>query len=366
MVRCLVGGLACGVLGLIARPAAAQDFPEEPARLEYVRLPGAEGCPPEAAFHLEVEIVRHGAKGFLPADVYDDETDLVRVIVERWGGKYRGTIVHVPGGGRPAKAPQVRVNSECTDLVRDLASPASFFLPLEAEEGCGECPECAAAPGGAAAPAVAVGKEAREERRCDPDGTGPENDALCLALQAKLNRRYGRPVEPSVWLSAGGLLTLLYTSDPGPGFWLGGRVQGKHWSVGLEAQVTLPAPVRAGTSPNGQPRDFDVSTFVGLVVPCARLGETVVFVGCGVLGAGGYLTHDSQAPTDKGDFFETVRIGPRAGLEVPLGTRLSFFAYGEVSFAPILYVANYNGVERWVQSAASLFLSTGLSVRLTD
>jgi hypothetical protein len=339
--------------------------------LEYVRKPGAESCRDEEHFRLELAIQRDGRRDdeFLPYDLYDDTSVLVRITLERTPDrKFRGTIEHLPPPGQAAAPNVVEVNSECRDLLRDLAFSATIYLPYLERPACVTVTEAPAAPAPPRSPVPAAvvqppaeatpPRQAAEEPRCDPDKDGdPANDRRCEDLLAKLAPKYGPRVEFS--LLGGGLMTLVYTSDPGPGVVIGASVGGKHWLVALEAQATLPAPVRVAPG-----LDADVSTFVGLVVPCVRLGETVRFLGCGVVGGGAWLSYDSQNPV-KAIAAETIRIGPRVGLEVPFGDRFAFFAAAEVAFAPARRGLRYGPpVVTWEQSVASVFLSAGFSVRL--
>lgn len=373
----LTAGLA-GASGPVpgnAPPAGTppQVYPDKPAMLEYAVAPGAEACPSEEDFRVEVAILRGGRRDqdFRPVDVYDEESALVRVTLERLTtGKFRGTIEHVPAPGKPARPPEVMVNSECEDLVRDLAFPATLMLPLlapPAPPAPATSPPCAPsgseAPPSLPPPPAPAPPTANElpsvEPVCDPRRRGdPVNDRACLALLSALQSVYGPPVDPTVWLLGGGLMTLFYTSDPGAGLVLGVDVRSRRWSVAAEVQATLPAPVRAGPG-----LDADVSTFVGLIVPCVRFGETVRFVGCGVVGAGAYLSYDSQNATRWTDSY-TIRIGPRAGVEVPLDNRFAFFASGEVSFSPTPIRLRYGDAGAWDTPVVSLFLSAGVSVRL--
>ena len=369
MLRVLASGLCGAAAVLAAGAAAAQGFPAEPAILEYERVAGAEECPGEDYFRDLIDLQRHTReKEFLRPDPYDDTSVVVRVTLERAGGKFRGTITHLPPAGTKAEDPKVYVNSECVDLLRDLAFPASFFLPfVPFRPPAASCP---AAPEPPPAPRPACSAPPPAPRpACDPGHRGdPDNDRACLALLAVLSSSYGPRMDPSFWLGGGPLMTLLFTSDPGPGFFLTGILQGRHWSVGVEAQVTLPAPVRVDTATG--PADFDWSSFVGLVVPCGRVGERVRFVGCAVLGAGALIGYDSQAPTLKTTSNETFRLGPRAGVEVLLGDpkrpRVSLFAMGDLAFAPLQLGIRYNGEPVYLQNVASLFLSVGASFRLTD
>lgn len=368
MVRFPVGGLLGAAVLVVVCGARAQGFPDEPAILEYEKRPGAEECPGEEYFRDLVELQRRTRdKEFLRPDPYDDASVVVRVTLERADGKFRGTITHLPPAGAEAEEPKVYVNSECVDLLRDLAFPASFFLPFVPFP-----PPPASGPAAPQLPPVrcpACPPPAPPPRACDPQRKGdPDNDRACLALLATLGSIYGPRMDPSFWLGGGPLMTLLFTSDPGPGFFLTGILQGRHWSVGVEAQVTLPAPIRVDTPGGGA--DFDRSSFVGLLVPCGRVGEQVRFVGCAVLGAGAVISYDSQAPTLKTGVSEAFRLGPRAGVEVLLGDpkrpRVSLFAMGDLGFAPITADIAYNGVPVYKQNVASLFLSVGASFRLTD
>jgi hypothetical protein len=376
MRRWVAGWVAFAVVCGVALSATAQGFPKEAARLEYERRPAAASCPDEAAFRQEVAILRHARDDFLPADPYDEQTVVVRITLDRAGGRYRGTLTHVPPAGTPAEAPKVAVNSECEDLLRDLAFLATFFLPFlktpQATVGpvCPVCPACAApaepVPVPARSPSPAPAEPSPfDPPRCDPEKIGDgANDQACKEMLARLKAKYGPPVEPAFWLSTGGLLTLAYTSEPGPGFSLGADARGRYWSVGVEAQVTFPAQATTGFADE----DFDASTFVGMLVPCARWNsEKVHLFGCGALGAGGYLTYDSQAPGRPDRIGPTIRIGPRLGLELPFGDRFAAYLFGEVSFAPIFKrVTYYETGRQWVQNPASVFLGAGFSVKLAD
>ena len=174
----------------------------------------------------------------------------------------------------------------------------------------------------------------------------------------------------TVNLGAYVMMTSLLTADVAPGFALRAEGVGKIFSVGLELRFVLPGRTFARervdpTMPSFE-RDFDLSQYTALIVPCARWKY---LVGCGVLQGGLFLIETGV----ESDFDAAVGVGPRLGFEVPFAERFAVFGFGEALFVPSLSNAAFIrpnpdypdlplGNVRWEQSVVSGFFGVGLSV----
>lgn len=130
-----------------------------------------------------------------------------------------------------------------------------------------------------------------------------------------------------------GMMTAGLTADAGPAVSIGADIRNERFSIGLELRFALPGRVYARepidpAKPTSE-RDFDVTQYSALLVPCVRYGY---FVGCGAMQAGLF-----QAVSRIGDqrILPVLAFGARAGFRIPFKDRFAFFGFGEALFPSV-------------------------------
>lgn len=174
---------------------------------------------------------------------------------------------------------------------------------------------------------------------------------------------YCAPVDIfSVSLALGGVMSLNYSADPGPGVWINAELRPIEMiSIGAEVRGLFPSRVVADmpvdpTKPFGTPKEPDVSNLSGMLVPCFRYSWLML---CGVAHLGLTIAQTPGGRTS----LPIMGLGPRLGLEIPFADRFFVRAQGDV-----LFNFTNNGLElydenlRWAQNLVSGFLGVGLGV----
>jgi hypothetical protein len=285
------------------------------ARLSYTRSPGTEGCPEEPSLR---EIVASQLGGVDP--FVRDGAWRVEVVVQRRGPAFRGEIALYDRDGR-ALGRQELSSPICGVLVGDIGLALSAVMrpllpprpaPGSAPTSPPSAPPPPPAPGDAAPPV--------------PPGAPPEAPASkppdpVAALARPVPRPRPPPDRPRLQLGAGVLLGAGVAPSVAVGF---SGLAGARWerfSFSLEARGDLPIdaePYRGWT--------IGVSGLSGSLVPC---GHADWFFGCALATAGGvWHVRDS---TGIEDALPYAALGLRAGLEMPLSTRLAGQLTGELS-----------------------------------
>jgi hypothetical protein len=333
-----------------AAPAHAQDTAAakpskwRPFKLVYAPAPSiAKDCPSEEAFRWMVMQLTRGEDPF-----QDSAAETIRVSLERHAPQYRASTVveHADGTRTP---PEEEDRPTCRDAARGASETAylivkPFGVPPQTEPAAPPDPAPPApAPSPPPAPA-ASGPAPPLTRPVDPPPSPTNNMDVTIAL------------------SASALITAGYTANVGPAFQIGGQVRGSRFSLGLELRGVLPGVVyaRERADPKSQvnptPVAFDLSQLSALLVPCVRFAT--YFSGCGVVQGGLVITQDQITAV-----YPQFSIGPRFGVEVPLGERLALFGFGEALFAPHDVFQGYREANVvWHQSIVSGFFGAGLSI----
>jgi hypothetical protein len=193
---------------------------------------------------------------------------------------------------------------------------------------------------------------------------------LCNALAAVL-----RKMDPTFGVLVGGALSLGFTADVGPGLFLGGEA---HWRrkeewgfhLGLESRFFF--PTKGGINTSGEVLDVTLLDFA--LVPCARYKWVL---GCALLDAGvTFASGEALAGPEVEDRglrpLFMLGMGPRLGVEIPLGDHVGIRAFADLRFSPLPPTGYYTrivgaplpeGYRTWEHPPVSGFLGVGVSFR---
>lgn len=213
----------------------------------------------------------------------------------------------------------------------------ALFVPGWMPGVFGVLPTSPPAPPPPAPPAPAPAYPVTQVEPCDAADNLPMSVDVCNALRIRWRR-----MDPTLGLVAGGLLSLGFTPDVGPGFFVGGeahwRRQGQveDWGFQVGAEARFVMPTYGGTSRNGE-LDISITLMELAVAPCVRykwaLGCAVVSPGMTL--AGGTLTETPETKDEGPQPLFMLGIGPRLGVDIPVAERFGIRLFGEVRFAPL-------------------------------
>lgn len=195
-------------------------------------------------------------------------------------------------------------------------------------------------PATAAAPAPAPVCPACQPPRpapCDAADDLPMSVDLCNALRIRWRR-----MDPTLGLVAGGLLSLGFTPDVGPGFFLGGeahwRRQGEvqDWGFQVGAEARFVMPTYAGSTLDKK-EHITITLMELAVAPCVRYKWAL---GCAVVSPGMALGGGSlfEVPENQGlgpQVLFVMGVGPRLGVDIPVAERFGIRVFGELRFGPL-------------------------------
>jgi hypothetical protein len=300
--------------------SAAESAPEKKVRagetaLDYRRSKGAEACPDEEELRLRSGAFFDDEDPFVESGV--DAPGKVSIVISRAGGLYRGEI-RLQVKGEAAGVTRVE-GASCSDVVWTLAQAVHLIVARKPAAPCPVCPACKTCPAPPPpAPPVRV-----IEQRCD---------AACEEnVKKKLCAQYGRCMGPTLSLMGGGLITLGWTLNVGPGLWLGGQVGWENFTIGVEARGMFPESM--ARSVDGGTLS-DLVSFSGLVVPCARWK---VLFGCAFVEAGNMIYTAPGRSDGKGDLsLFLFALGPRAGVDIPIAGGFSIRGFADLAIHPDL------------------------------
>jgi hypothetical protein len=360
-----LGGSLLGLLGTVS-PARAQEGPdgapegavpaedaaapaapvEGDVALSYVRGKGAELCPDETAFRNRVLDLFDFADPFVAPGAA--ATFQIRVEIARTPARlFQATITLADASGKALGAPSSDRHPDCDALVFRLAH--AMGVTLLRRPGPGSAPPAAGPACGEGAP-----PEPRVIHDCDAKCIEKIKDDLCA--------QYGLCMDPTVLtVMAGGIATVGWTLEVGPGAMLGAEVRRDWLSFGLEARGFFPA---AAQRYYASPPNSDLVSFSGLFVPCARWKWVL---GCAFIEAGAFVFTVPYG--SKGDYSNLLlRFGPRLGADVPIGRGFSLRAYADLAIHPIRHgydVTDLNDpaktVRVWQEPRVSGFFGVSLA-----
>jgi hypothetical protein len=291
----LVPCLAVAALLAGAANVCAQVPPPHPARLTYLRSPGAVACPDQHLFELMIEGQNGGMNPFVK-----EAPDRIEVSFRLTKRGYVGRAT-VYDAQEKVHGSQEWTGRTCTDVAENISVlVSSWVAPLE------------------------LLAKPPPKPRCDPVPSAPVAAPACVPVPVPPARKPEpppppRPSRPAVVVEGGTLLSFA-TLPRRPGFGLvaaiGGR--GRAFSFTLEARADLPSAT--DPAPGSAPPVFASAwLFSGTLAPCVHVG---FFVGCGLV-SGGVLMEQSSTDPDITEAHPYVALGGRAGGELPLSSGLA-------------------------------------------
>jgi len=226
---------------------------------------------------------------------------------------YRAVLSVMEQGAPPTQS--IEEQPSCDVLGWVLAERLRLAMGRKPAPACPSCPGC---------PTCAAPKTAIVET-CD---------AACMEkIEARLCAKYGRCMGPTLTVMGGGLITLGWTLNVGPGAWLGGEARWDQFSLGVEARGMFPESMARGYVLETL---SDLVSFSGLVVPC---GRWKIFFACGFVEAGVVIYTAPGRADGRGDVSDFLfAFGPRAGLDIPLARGFSIRTFADLPIHPYLPV----------------------------
>ena len=322
--------LAFAAAVLLASPLARA---EASARLVFIRGESASVCPDETALRRAVE-ARLGYDPFLP---WAGASVVVRL--DREAGAFVANVELVTGGASRGARTLRSDDPACLGLVD--ATALAVTIALDAAETAP--PPAPAAPSEPFLPPPPSMAAATAPPDSDAPPPGPRGATGSPAR-----------VQPFVGLDA----TLSAGSAPSISAGFAGWVRARQgpWSAAIEARVDLP-------SSGASSQEGGVSTWLvaGGLVPCFHLGPAF---GCAV-GELGFLRGtgvDVSLPKSGYDLF--AALGPRLGIEIPLGRTLALRLRADALVDLARAVVTLDTLPAWRASLFTGTLGAGFAVRI--
>lgn len=322
-------------LGLLLVSSAALAAPS--ARLVYVREAEAESCADEEGLHQAVA----ARLGYDPFFAWAKVTVVAHVRKEI--GAYRADVTLVDEAGvSRGKREITSPGDNCAPLGAALALTISIALdPLS----------LAPRPPTSEPPAAAI------EPPIEPPPAPPlPAPPAPIPLQIKPQPTDSPAPE---WQGFLGIAALgSYGATPGIAF--GGALRGAivrgHFSLGLEARVD--APTSSSKAPTGGAVKawLAQSTLLGC-------GRVAIVVGCGFVSAGPLVATGIVA-TPHTAVLPYVAVGPRLGVEWPLGARFRVEGFTQAGFALARRALQIDGNDAYRQPIAAFSVGAAVSMRI--
>jgi hypothetical protein len=303
-----------------------------------VREAGAERCADEEGLRHAVA----GRLGYDPFFVWAHVTVVAHVRKEAGGFRAEVTLVDDGGVSRGTRTLATQ-GDDCAPLVSALALTVSLALdPLSLKPHA--APETPPAPPSADAPLP----------RPPPAEPPPVDGAPTPAPPAR--REAAAPPAWRGWLGVGAAGAAGLT----PGVALGGLVRAKAvhggFSVALEAAADL--PTETSVAGHGSVRAWAArATALG----CARVP---LIVACAFVSAGPVIADGVGVSAPRSAVVPFVAVGPRIATQWSVGPRLLVEAFGEVGIALSRRALQVDGVDAFLQPAATPRLGLVMSTSI--
>lgn len=294
------------LLGL-ALPIPAEASPS--ARLTYVRGKGAEKCPDEAMLRKEVA-ARLGFDVFFP---WARRTVVAEITKGPRGFRARLQILSEDGVVLGVRAIDATSES-CSDIAHALALAMSIAVD---DFGLDDVPPPAPT---------------------EPPPQTPERPAPATAPEAPPSETSPRlppppPAEPPLRLSASLGTQVSFEVAPAASVGFLGAFDvrlARRLSIGIEARGDLPA----------EGEGVETYVIAGSVIPCLHY-PSPLFV-CAMVTAGDFHeTGVGSRPVAMDALY--LALGPRVGVEVPLGRRFFVLAHADAAFVLLRHRVDLNG-----------------------
>jgi hypothetical protein len=350
-----VGRLASGAglaLAALLGGVSAGAEPAHTARLSYTLGRGAEQCPDEQTVRAAVA-ERLGYDPFQPG-----ARRLVTATVRRAGGSLRGEVNLRDARGAVSGTRQLTAtDDDCVELVTAMALAISLAidptsLPRPPAPVAPPAGGPAPSPGGEPAPRASPAPSAPSLPSTPPPPAPPPAVAPPVVAAPRPVVVPAAAPRPSLRIGVGGVFAA--GTEPGltGGFTLLAGIRRGALSGSFEGRADLPASVRAtggGT--------VSASLLSLTIVPCAHLGLAVV---CALGSVGALRGSGAGVAQPKDDATLYGAAGIRAGVEVPLGARLSAAFHGDVAVTLARATLELEQRPVWTAPPASAALGAGI------
>jgi hypothetical protein len=328
--------MAAVLLAFGPRAARAADPPRINVRLSYLRGPGAQSCPPEQALHDEVA-TRMGYDPFTP-----DAPDRIVATLTRSTRGLVATVERFDSKGIPQWDPKTYdpLNVPCGQLVRAMGIYISYrFLPLVAPLPS-ETPSLLTPPAPSAASSSVAPPAPSPPPPPPPEAPPPSPVPPSPAAPRRAYR---------VELGLSPLVAFGFAPRPTVAGALHVGLRWPSFSIAAEGRADAPA----SSSPDPLPSATLGTLMVGgSVVPTWHVAPVAIWprfflLFGGVFTTAAVLAHGEGIPTAQHGVALYMGTGPRAGVNLWLGSSLIASLYGDavVSIKPA--EATIGGMEVW-------------------
>ena len=322
-------------LGLLLVSSAA--FAAPSARLVYVREAEAESCADEAGLHQAVA----ARLGYDPFFTWAKVTVVAHVRKEI--GAYRADVTLVDEAGvSRGKREITSPGDNCGPLGAALALTISLALdPLS----------LAPRPPASGPPAAVI------EPPIEPP-PAPPAPAPPAPILLQIKPVSSDPAAPE-WQ---GFLGIAAIGSHGatPGIAFGGALRGAivrgHFSLGLEARVDAPTTSSPATTGGAVKAWLAQSALLGC-------GRVAIVVGCGFVSAGPLVATGIVARPQTA-VLPYLAVGPRLGVEWPLGARFRVEGFTQAGFALARRALQIDGGDAYRQPLAAFSVGAGVAMRI--
>jgi hypothetical protein len=290
---------------LLLEARSAWAFPS--SRLVYVRGPGAESCPDQAAVREAVK-KRLGYDPFFPSS---DKTIIARIV--RDASKLRGEVELVDEHGSQAGTREFSAEpDQCEQLVYAMALSISIAIDPKSAETYAQGPEI-----------VPLAEPAETQAETTPDRNPPGAPEPPVTPPAPAPAPRAAPsVDAAPWRWSAGLgATLQFGSLPQTALGASafGALQQGPWSLAIEGEIDAPVTTEK------QGVELRSSGGALKLLPCARFR----FLSACQLSALRFLGATGNA-SGVGGTATSLAFGARLGVELELGSKFGVLAYGDL------------------------------------
>lgn len=325
-------------LGLLLVSSAALAAPS--ARLVYVREAEAESCLDEEGLHQAVA----ARLGYDPFFTWAKVTVVAHVRKEV--GAYRADVTLVDEAGvSRGKREITSPGDNCGPLGAALALTISIALDPRS---------LAPRPPASEPPPVAMEPPAEPPPAPEPPLPAPVPAPIPLQIKP-------HPIDSPApeWRGFLGIAALgSYGATRGIAF--GGALRGAivrgHFSLGLEARVDAPTTSKPTTTGGAVKAWLAQSTLLGC-------GRVAIVVGCGFVSAGPLVATGIVARPHTA-VLPFVALGPRLGVEWPLGARFRVEGFTQAGFALARRALQIDGSDAYRQPVAAFSVGAAVSLRI--
>ena len=319
------------MVAFASRAAAASPS----ARLVYLRDPGAETCPDEAAIRGAVS-ARLGYDPFFP---YATATMFVEIAKESGGFRARIKLVDDDNKVRGARELHQK-QGKCTELVDTMALSMSIAIdPLSLARKKSDVAANESAPEPEPPPAPPPAPESPTPPPPPPAAKEEIPESPPVHGEVAFVSGVWTGASPAVNLSLGGFA----------------RIRWRALSFAAEARFDFPASREIGGG-----AQVETSLTYGALVTCAHVN---IWGACAVVAAGSLHAASSGVSSPKEESVFHAAVGPRGEVRVPLGTLFALVAHVDALVSLSDQTLQLNGLDVYTLPRLSAGGGVGVTLR---